>query len=123
MQIPVLIEPVAGNGYVARAGSPFDWSAEGATQDEALQKLQAVVAAKVAAGARVATVETPPPTDPLAELRAKGVVIGPLTPPTPGEHPLLRFAGTMDPNDPVVQEWKKAIEEYRQEVDNDPDRL
>lgn len=94
MQIPVLIEPVAGNGYVARAGSPFDWSAEGATQDEALQKLQAVVAAKVAAGARVAAVETPP-----------------------GANPWLGLVGTLDPNDPATQEFRQAIEDYRREID------
>lgn len=117
MQIPVLIEPVAGNGYVARAGSPFDWSAEGATQDEALQKLQAVVAAKVAAGARVAAVEILPATDPLTELRAKGMLVEP----PPGDHPLLKWAGTLDPNDPVIQEWQKAVEEYRRQIDNDPD--
>ena len=41
MDIPVLIQPVPGKGFVARAGSPFDWTAEGATADEALANLQA----------------------------------------------------------------------------------
>jgi len=113
MHIPVLIEPAAGGGYVARAGSPFDWSAEGATQDEALQKLQAVVAAKVAAGARVAAVEAAPADDPLAQLRAKGRSVA-LRRPSAAE-----MGRHWDPNDPLIGEWKKAVEECCQQVDND----
>ena len=34
--------------------------------------------------------------------------------------PYAKFIGTWDPNDPVIEEWKKCIEEYRREVDADP---
>jgi predicted RNase H-like HicB family nuclease len=37
MQIPVLVEPIAGDGYRARGTEPFGLSAEGATRAEALE--------------------------------------------------------------------------------------
>jgi len=115
MQIPVLVEPVAGRGFVARAGAPFGWSAEGATAEEAVARLREQAAAFATGGGRVAAVEVPEVGDPLAALRAVGAVV-----PPPGDHPLLKWAGTWDPNDPLVQEWMKAIEEYRRQIDNDP---
>ena len=39
MQIPVLIEPVAGNGFRAQGCEPFGLLAEGATRQAALEKL------------------------------------------------------------------------------------
>jgi hypothetical protein len=35
--------------------------------------------------------------------------------------PWARFAGTWDPNDPLIQEWERAVEEYRRKMDEDPD--
>lgn len=67
MEIAVPIEPVAGNGYRARTGPPFDWSAEGATPEEAVRKLQAVATAKQAAGAQVATISLGAGVHPHAE--------------------------------------------------------
>ena len=43
MKIPVLIEPVAGNGYRAKSGEPLPLAAEGATRDEAIQKLRDLI--------------------------------------------------------------------------------
>ena len=43
MQIPILIEPVARNGFRARGGEPFALSAEGATREEALGKLRGLM--------------------------------------------------------------------------------
>src|SRR5437016_4676790 len=53
MDIPVLIEPVAGNGYRAKCGEPLPISAEGRTRDEALANLRRLVEQRVAAGAEV----------------------------------------------------------------------
>ena len=36
MQIPILIEPIAGNGYRASGGEPLALTADGATHEEAL---------------------------------------------------------------------------------------
>jgi len=100
MQIPVLIEPVAGNGYRARAGEPFGWSAEGATPDDALRALNEVVSREVAAGTRVAAIDVPGKA-----------------------HPLLQYAGTWKDH-PLLDDWRQAIEEYRhsaeEEVANGP---
>jgi hypothetical protein len=120
MQIPVLIEPAAGGGFVARTSSPFNWSASGATQDEALAKLRAEAARHLSNGTRAAVMDLPEPVavpDPLAAARAKGAVIEP----PKGDHPLLKWAGTL-PDDEFTDAWLKAIEDYRNEIDNDPDR-
>lgn len=108
MQIPVLVEAVAGRGYVAKAGPPFGWSAEGATAAEAVDKLRAAATAFVAAGGQVTAIDVP-------GTATNGAVAAP-----PAENPWLKWAGTWDPNDPMVQEWLDAIQEYRRQIDNDP---
>lgn len=100
MQIPVLVEPVAGKGYVARTGSPFGWSAEGATAAEAVERLQAEVVRHSTNGIRVTTIEWPDPG---------------------GEHPLRKWVGTL-PDDDLTRMWREAVEEYRREIDSDPNR-
>ncbi len=60
MQITVLIESVAENGFRARTGEPLGVTAEGATREEALQKLREQVARKIAGGAELASVEVGP---------------------------------------------------------------
>ena len=75
-------------------------TAEGTTREEALQKLREQVARKIADGAELASVE-----------------VGPFV------HPLMRFAGIWKEDDPLIKEWKQAMEEYRREVDADPDYL
>jgi len=97
MQIPVLIEPVDGNGYRAR---PFPFAAEGATPEEALQKLRSLMEGKLPTGSKIVQVEV------AAE-----------------ENPWLRMAGIYDPNDPEIKEWEQAMQEYRQKVEDDPDYL
>jgi predicted RNase H-like HicB family nuclease len=97
MEIPVLIEPVAGNGYRASGGAPFTFTVEAATREEALRKAQEMIAGRVAAGAELVAVSVP---------RA--------------EHPWARFAGTLR-NDPMLDAWKQAMADYRRKVDEDPD--
>src|SRR5437763_16599291 len=100
MQIPVLIEAVAGNGYRARGSEPFALIAEGATREEALRKLRELIAVKLDAGAEIVPLDIPD-----------------------GENPWLRMAGTLDSNDPLVKEWKLIMEENRRKADEDPDYL
>jgi hypothetical protein len=88
----------AGRWFRGPAGSPFDWSAEGATPDEAVRNLQGVAAARQAAGIQTATINV-----------------------NDSENPLAKYAGCMK-GDPMLEEWRKAIEEYREEIDNDPNR-
>jgi hypothetical protein len=82
MNIPVVIEPVSGNGYRARGGEPFALTAEGATPEDALAHFRSLVSAKLQGDVRLAAVE-----------------IG------PAEHSWLPFAGMYDQGDPVVAEW------------------
>ena len=44
MEIPVLIEPVAGNGFRATGTSPFPFTVEAATREDALRKVQDLLA-------------------------------------------------------------------------------
>jgi len=99
MQIPVLVEKVEGNGYRARAGEPFGFTVEGVNRQDALDKLRAMIDNKLKAGGELIEFDVPP------------------------EHPFARWAGTLDPNDPDVQEWLRIMEENRRKADEDPDYL
>jgi hypothetical protein len=98
MQIPILIEPVAGNGYLARGGEPLALTAEGASQEEALANLKEKLQARLCNGAVVVSLE---------------LALQP--------HPLAEFAG-MFKGDPLIKEWKKSMAAYRRKVDKDVDR-
>jgi hypothetical protein len=97
MQIPVLLEPVANNGYRATTNSPVPLSVEASTREEAMAKLRDQLAGRLKSGAELVAIDAPP------------------------ENPWLAMAGIFDPDDPLVQDWKRAMEEYRREVENDPD--
>lgn len=98
MQIPVLIERIAGNGYRARGSEPFAISARGATREEALAKLRRRIQARLERGAELV-----------------GLEIG------PEANPWIDFAGMYSADDPVVQDWKKAMAEYRRKTDEHPE--
>jgi hypothetical protein len=97
MQVPVLVEPIANNGYRARGMEPFGFSAEGATRAEALGKWKEQLQARVSAGAEIVTLEIGPPP-----------------------HPWLEFAG-MFKDDPDFQEVLDIMAENRRKMDADPD--
>jgi predicted RNase H-like HicB family nuclease len=97
MQLPVLIEPVAGDRFQAKGGEPFAFTAEGATREEALQNLQRQIEAHLAAGAEIVTLEVPAQDNPWKQMQ-----------------------GIFE-DDPWFEEWQQAIAEYRQQVEEDPD--
>jgi hypothetical protein len=99
VQIPILIEPVAGNGFRSRGGEPFSLSAEGATREEVRAKLQEQLQARLRAGAEVVTLD---------------VTVSAAT------NPWVEFAG-MFKDDPYFDEWQEAIAENRRKVDEDPE--
>src|SRR5437868_5067871 len=99
MQIPILIEAVAGNGYRSRGGEPYALSAEGATREEVLAKLQEQLRARIKAGAAIVPLDVPDEA-----------------------HPLARFVG-MFKDDPLIDQWKQAMADYRRKVDEDPEAL
>src|SRR5262245_31864169 len=98
MQIPILIEPIAGNGYRASGLGPDGVVAEGPTDAEALERLRQRIESRIKAGARITYLEVP-------------VDI----------HPLAPAAGIFKPGDPLVSEWKDIIAENRKREDQSPD--
>lgn len=97
MQIPILIEPVAGNGFRSRGGEPYALSAEGATHEEVLAKLQDQLHSRLKAGAAIVSLIVP------AE-----------------SHPLAEFAG-MFRDDPDFQDVIEIMAVNRRRMDADPD--
>jgi hypothetical protein len=97
VQIPILIEPVAGNGYRARGGEPFAVTAEGATRDEALAKLKELWQSRLSNGAELIQMDITAP-----------------------RHPWMVLDGIYK-DDPLFEEWKQAIADYRRKIDEDPD--
>lgn len=99
MQITVLVEPMNGKGFRATGAEPFGITVEGATREEALARLKGQVQARLSRGAEVVALEV-----------------------TPEENPLMKFAGIFKDH-PLLDEWKQAMAEYRDQVEKDDDYL
>ena len=99
MQFPVLVEPVANNGYRASSGAPLALSADGATEEEALAKLRHQLNARMNAGSKIVPLE---------------VSVAP--------HPLAEFAG-MFKDDPLFEAVVETMAENRRRRNADPDVL
>ena len=99
MEVKVLVERKDNNGYQARAGEPFGLVAEGASIEEAVGRLREVMTRKDEAGATVVSLDIPG-----------------------NDNSWLRMAGTLKDH-PLLDEWKLTVAEYRQSVENDPERL
>jgi predicted RNase H-like HicB family nuclease len=97
VQIPILIERVARNGYRATSAEPFKVSARGATREEALAKLRAKIDGRLEKGKELV-----------------GLEIG------PSPHPLAEFAG-MFKDDPLFDSVVKTMAENRRRRNADPD--
>ncbi|HEY7328725.1 MAG TPA: hypothetical protein VH592_13865 [Gemmataceae bacterium] len=98
MQITVLIEPVAGNGYRARGGEPLPLVVEAPTREEALAKLKEQLQARLRNGAEIVALDL-----------------------TPAKHPWMEFAGMFKDN-PLLEEWKKDMARYRRKIDAEADK-
>lgn len=97
MEIPVLIEPVAGNGYRASSGPPLGLNAEGPTRDEALANLRRLLDERISGGAQMTVLRLPETANPWVE-----------------------FAG-MFKDDPYFDEWQRTIADNRRKDDQEPD--
>ena len=99
MDMPVVIEPIAGSGYRATGagGLSVGLSADGATAAEAIDRLADQVRLRVDFRAR------------LTELTVVG-----------GPAPWKQDAGYLR-DDPLYESWSAAMEEYRRQLDEDPD--
>ena len=92
MKIPVLIEATVGQRYRASAGEPFVASVEGDSPEAALQMMREQIELRVAQGALIATLDLPN-----------------------GENPWLEGVG-MFRDEPLFDEWKQAMADYRREA-------
>jgi hypothetical protein len=99
MQIPVFLERIKGNGYRVRGMEPLAVSARGTTREEALAKLRVKIQAKLKNGVELV-----------------GLEVGSQA------HPWMPLAG-MFKDDPLFDDWQKAIEDYRRKVGEDPNYL
>jgi hypothetical protein len=100
MKIPILVEPIANDGFRATSGPPFAVSADGATRDEAMTRLREEIDRRLAEGAVVVSLE----------IKASE------------EKPAIWGIG-MFRDDPLFDEWQEAIEEYRRKVDEEEDTV
>ena len=102
MEVPVVIEPVTGNGYrvTGAGGLSVGLTAEGATAAEAIDRLADQVRMRVSAGAK------------LAELSVGPTAVA----------PWKQDAGYLH-DDPLYEPWRGAMEEYRRLLDEDPEAL
>ncbi len=95
MRIPALIRPTPDGGFRA---SSFDVSADGTTPEGAVEALKDRLRPLLDSAPRIVDLEMMVPGE---------------------EHPLAKYAGMLK-DDPLFDEWQKAIAEYRREVDADP---
>ncbi len=96
MQIPVLIEPINGNGYRAKSGEPLALCVEAATREDAIAKFKKQVQSRLSKGAEIVNLEV-----------------------TPEPHPLAEFAG-MFKDDPYFEEVLEIMAENRRKMDRVP---
>ncbi len=101
MEIPVIVEPVTGQGYrvTGAGGLSVGLSAEGATAEEAIGRLAERVRQRADAGARLAELNVPPAS---GSWRVD--------------------AGSLR-EDPLYEPWREAMETYRRQLDADPNSL
>ena len=99
MQIPVLIEPIARNGYRAKGLEPFAVSAKGGTREEALANLRIKIEGRLKNGVELVGLDVGSASDPWME------IVG------------------MFKDDPWIEDWKESVKEYRRKADEDPDAL
>jgi hypothetical protein len=100
MNGPIVILPLAAGVYLARNDRGL--SAEGSTPEEALAKLREVTERWLAEYRK--TMVTPPPP-PAGATSAAWVA----------------WTGSRNPDDPLMEEWARAVEEYRARIDADPE--
>ena len=91
MEIPIIVEPVAVGGFRASSGGLWGLEIEAPTREEAVQKLRELIDRRLQAGAEVVGLE----------VRSSA-------------HPLSPFAGMLK-DDTLLQPWKDAMAEYREQ--------
>lgn len=100
MHVPVILEQAKDNGFRASVFAPVPLVAEGASREQAVEKLRGMLCERLS-GAEVIQLELPVESRP---------------------DPWLAFAGVWRDH-PDAAEVEENIRQYRREVDTDPMRL
>ena len=98
MEIPVVIECLAKNGFRAKTGQPLALSAQGSTRQQALKNLQRLLQRKLRRGLELASL---------------------LVPAEAHDNPWISFAG-MFKDEPMFDEVLKIMAESRRKDNADP---
>ncbi len=99
MEIPVLVEQLATQGFRASTGEPFPLDARGDTPEQAMQMLHDALTRHLQGG---------------KQLMALKVDVA--------ANPWLDPIGAIDPNDPLTKVWESEMAAHRLEFENDPNR-
>ena len=89
MDLTILIEPTDSNGFRAICGQPLHLETAAETREQAVAQMRELIEGRLAGGAEVVQVKVGEET-----------------------HPLASYIG-MWSNDQGLQEWKTAIDDYR----------
>jgi predicted RNase H-like HicB family nuclease len=119
MKIPVSVEQVKGNGYFAKA---LGLTTQAPTREEALSQLKQLMEAAPAEHGETVWLEVEDAQGlcfgllqrRLQEVQAEVDALRAAQP-----NPWLRMAGIFK-DDPYFDEWQQAIEDYRRQIDEDP---
>lgn len=99
MDIPVLLEPTP-TGWRASTGAPLNLVAEGTDKDAVLADVRAQADTKLSGGATVVSLSVPVSTLDIVAIRALAAELA---------------------SDPIVADWARATQEYRDETNTIPD--
>lgn len=100
MEIQVFINPIADNRYRACGGPPFPFVAEGESPYDAVKNLRQLIQDRLKAGAAICRIDVPA-----------------------HESTWIEWAGSWKPDDPLYEEWRQAVEDYRKQIDIDANAL
>jgi hypothetical protein len=121
MQIPVLVEKVEGNGFRAREVWPLGqgglFATEGATREEALDKLRQLIQSRLPSGAELVDLEIGTEAE-IQRLKAENAALRAQLEQVTGSA-WDKMAGIYK-EDPLFDEWQQAIADYRRQVEEDP---
>lgn len=99
MGIQVLIKPIGKGRFRATSGEPIPATAEAKTRDAALAKLRKQVGKRLRDGAELISMELANP---------------------PQQNPWTEFAGMFE-GDPLIEDWKRSMADYRRQKDAESD--
>ena len=99
MEISVPLEPLPGGGYQARSADALGFTTQADTPDAALLHLRELIESRAASGTILTSIKIPTRQEAYSYL-----------------------GGGMYKDDPLYDDWRQAVEEYRQQVEDDPDR-